>query len=90
MLHAMRHAYYTACERYLQSPSLAVARQLHGYAEDVRTGFAEAGDAENASLWAHNVEYWLDVLHRAGVFPSQRRAAVSLALAASGAELEVR
>ena len=88
MLQALRHAYYDACERYLQAPSLALARQLHGHAEDVRACYAEAGEADNASLWAHNVAYWLDVLHRAGVFPSPRRAPASPLLAVSGAELD--
>jgi hypothetical protein len=88
MLHATRHDYYNACERYLQTPSLVLARQLHGYAEDVREGYAESGDAENASLWAHNVAYWLDVLHRAGVFPSPRPAPVSSLVAASASEMD--
>ena len=88
MLHATRHAYYNACEQYLQLPSLALARQLHGYAEEVHAGYAEAGDGENASLWAHNVAYWLDVLHRAGVFPTPRRAPASPLMAASAPELD--
>jgi hypothetical protein len=77
MLHAMRHSYYLACERYQQTPSLALARQLHSYAGEVQACYVEAGDTANASLWAHNVAYWLDVLHRAGVFPAPRRASDS-------------
>ena len=85
MLPAMRHAYYTACEQYLQSPSLPLARQLHGYAQDVRAGYDEEGDSVNATLWDHNVAYWLDVLQRAGIFPPVRRAPIT-ALVATGAE----
>ncbi len=88
MLHAKRRAYYGACEQYLQTPSLALARQLHGHAEEVRVGFVEAGDGDNASLWAHNVAYWLDVLHRAGIFPSPRPAPAAPLAMASAAELD--
>jgi hypothetical protein len=88
MLHAMRHAYYAACEQYLQSPSLPLARQLHGYAQDVRAGYDEAGDSENASLWEHNVAYWLDVLQRAGIFPSTRRVPISSLVATGAADLD--
>ena len=84
MLKAMRHAYYSACERYQQTPSLALARQLHSYAQEVQACYVESSDDDNASLWEHNVEYWLDVLHRAGVFPSPRRAPLASPACAQG------
>ena len=91
MLHTMRNAYYSACERYQQTPSLALAKQLHDYAENVRACYAEAGDSGNASLWDHNVAYWLDTLHRAGVFPAPRRAPDSPLVSPAGAqEMDIR